>query len=63
MAGLLRQCRVGWLGHTARKHIDVMVMQLLFAHSIPGHPRPMGRPHLTRIDPATHDMGNLGHTL
>ena len=24
-----------------------MVKQLLFAHSIPGHPRPLGRPHLT----------------
>ena len=31
----------------ARKPNDVMVKQLLFAHSIPGHPRPLGRPHLT----------------
>ena len=40
-----------------------MVKQLLFAHSIPGHPRPMGRPHLTWMDTAMHDMGSLGHML
>ena len=40
-----------------------MVKQLLFAHSIPGHPRPMGRPHLTWMDAAIHDMGSLGRTL
>ena len=41
----------------------VMVKQLLFAHSIPGHPRLMGRPHLTWMDTAMHEMGSLGHTL
>ena len=40
-----------------------MVKQLLLAHSIPGHPRPMGRPHLTWMDTAMHDMGSLGRTL
>ena len=40
-----------------------MVKKLLFAHSIPGHPRPMGRPHLTWMDTAMHDMGSLGRTL
>ena len=49
----------------ARKIIDVIVMQLLFAHSIPGHsrPMPMGRPHLTLtwMDTAMHDMGSLDH--
>ena len=40
-----------------------MVKQLLFAHSIQGHPRPMGRPHLTWMDTGMHDMGNLGRTL
>ena len=47
MADHMRRHRVRWLGHAARKPNDVMVKQLLFAHSIPGHPRPMGRPHLT----------------
>ena len=47
MADHMRQHRVRWLGHAACKPNDVMVEQLLFAHSIPGHPRPMGRPHLT----------------
>ena len=40
-----------------------MVKQLIFAHSIPGHPRPIGRPHLTWMDTAMHDMGSLRHTL
>ena len=55
--------RVRWLGHAACKPNDVMVKQLLFAHSIPGHPRPMGRPHLMWMDTAMHDMGSLGHML
>ena len=42
---------------------DVMVKQLHFAHSIPGHPRPLGRPHLTWMDTAMHDMGSLGRML
>ena len=46
--------RVRWLGHAAHKPNDVMVKQLLFAHFIPGHPRPMGRPHLTWMDTAMH---------
>ena len=49
--------------HAARKPNDAMVKQLLFAHSIPGHPRPIGRPHLTWMDTAMHDMGSLGRTL
>ena len=40
-----------------------MAWRGLFAHSIPGHPRPMGRPHLTWMDTAMHDMGSLGRTL
>ena len=59
----MRRHRVRWLGHAARKPNDVMVKQLLFAHSIPGHPRPLGRPHLTWMDTAMHDMGSLGRTL
>ena len=52
-----------WSGHAARKPKDVMVKQLPFAHSIPGHPRLIGRPHLAWMDTAMHDMGSLGHTL
>ena len=63
MADLLRWQRVRWLGHAARKPNDVMVKQLFFAHSTPGHPRPMGHPHLTWMDTAMHDMGSLGRTL
>ena len=63
MADHMRQHRVRWLGHAARKPNDVMVKQLHFAHSIPGHPRPLGRPHLTWMDTAMHDMGSLGRML
>ena len=56
MADLLRWHRVMWLGHASHKPNDVMVKKLLFAHSIPGHPRPMGCPHLTST---MHDMGSL----
>ena len=58
-----RRHRVRWLGHAARKPNDVMVKQMLFAHSNPGHPRPMGRPRLSWMDTAMHDMGSLGRML
>ena len=60
MADHMRRHRDRWLGHAARKPNDVMVKQLLFAHSIPRH---IGRPHLPWMDTAMHDMGNLGRTL
>ena len=56
MADHMRRHRVRWLGHAARKPNDVMVKQLLFA-------RPLGRPHLTWMDTAMHDMGSLGRML
>ena len=46
---------VRWLGHAARKPNDTIDKQLL--HSTPGHPRPMGRPNLSWMDTAMHDMG------
>ena len=49
--------KVRWLGHAARKRNYVTVKQLLFAHSIPSNSRTMGRPHLTWMDAAMHDMG------
>ena len=52
-----------WGRHAAHKPNDVMVKQLFFAHSIPGHPRPMGHPQLTWMDTTMHDMGSLGRTL
>ena len=38
----------------------VMVKQLLFADSIPGRPRPVGRPHYTWMDVAMQDLRPLG---
>ena len=52
--------RFRWLGHAARmpeSSIEAsMVKQLLFAYTIPGHPRPVGRPHYTRMDGAMQDL-------
>ena len=60
----LRQHRVRWLGHTGRMPHDVMVVKLLLlAHSIPGHPRPMGHLHLMWMDTTMHEVGSLDHTL
>jgi len=60
---LLRRHRVRWLGHAARKPEANMVKQLLFADSIPGCPRPVGRPHYTWMDGAMHDLTTLGPRL
>ena len=37
MADLTRRHRVRWLGHADRKPNDVLIKQLSFAHSVPGH--------------------------
>ena len=44
---LVSRHRIRWLGHAARKPEPAIVNQLLHADSIPGHPRPVGRPHYT----------------
>ena len=36
-----------------------LVKQLLFADSILGHPRPVGRPHYTWMDGAMQDLSTL----
>ena len=53
MADHMRWHRVRWLGHAARKPNDVMVKQLLFAHSIPGHPQAHGA-HPPHVDGHRH---------
>ena len=55
VTGLSKRHRVRWLHCDTQpgSRMDVMFMQLLFAHSIPGHSRPMGRPQLTGMDTST----------
>lgn len=60
IAHLLRRHRVRWLGHAARRPESTGVHKLLHASSIPGHPRCVGRPCLTWMDAAMHDMHTLG---
>ena len=60
---LLSRHRVRWLGHAARKPETTIVNQLLHADSIPGHPRPVGRPHSTWKDGAMQDLNVLGPRL
>ena len=43
--------------------VSLMMVKQQLAHSIPGHPRPMGCPHLTWMNITMHDMGSLGHKL
>ena len=60
---LLSRHRVRWLGHAARKPETTIVNQLLHADSIPGRPRPVGRPHYTWKDGAMQDLNALGPRL
>ena len=60
---VLSHYRVRWLGHAARKPGTTMVKQLLLADSIPGRPRPVGRPHFTWMDGAMQDLSTLGPRL
>ena len=60
---LLSRHRVRWLGHAARKPETTIVNQLLHADSIPGRPRPVGRPHYTWKDVAMQDLNALGPRL
>ena len=48
--------RVRWLGHAARKPETTIVNGLLHADSIPGRPRPVGRPHYMWMDGAIQDL-------
>ena len=59
----LSRHRVKWLGHAARKPETTIVNQLLHADSIPGRPRPVGRPHYTWKDGAMQDLNALGPRL
>jgi hypothetical protein len=57
---ILRRHRMRWLGHAARRPDGALVKQLLFAAGVHGSPRPRGRPHLTWMDMAMHDVADLG---
>ena len=41
---MIKERRLRWLGHTARRSDNNMVKQLHFATRIPGHVQPVGRP-------------------
>ena len=41
---MIKERRLRWLGHAARRSGNNMVKQLLFATRIPGHVQPVGRP-------------------
>jgi hypothetical protein len=56
VSSIMRQHRLRWLGHAARKPDDTIVKQMLFAKGVPGAQPPMGRPHRTWMDAAMDDM-------
>ena len=41
---MIKERRLRWLGHAARRSDNNMVKQLFFATRIPGHVQPVGRP-------------------
>ena len=41
---MIKERRLRWLGHAARRSDNNMVKQLIFSTRIPGHVQPVGRP-------------------
>ena len=41
---MIKERRLKWLGHAARRSDNNMVKQLIFATRVPGHVQPFGRP-------------------
>ena len=52
---MIKERRLRWLGHAARRSDNNMVKQLLFATRIPEHVQPVGRPCGTWMHYAMRD--------
>ena len=55
---MIKERRLRWLGHAARRSDNNMVKELLFATRIPGHVQPVGRPCGTWMHYAMRDEGH-----
>ena len=59
---MIKERRLRWLGHAARRSDNKMVKQLLFATRIPGHVQPVGRPCGT-WNYAMRDVKDMGQQM
>ena len=60
---MIKERRLRWLGHAARRSDNNMVKQLLFATRIPEHVQPVGRPCGTWMHYATRDVKDTGQQM
>ena len=60
---MIKERRLRWLGHAARRSDNNMVKQLLFATRIPGHVQPVGRPCGTWMHYAMRDVKDMGQQM
>ena len=60
---MIKERRLRWLGHAARRSDNNVVKQLLFATRIPGYLQPVGRPCGTWMHYATRDEKDMGQQM
>ena len=60
---MIKERRLRWLGHAARRSDNNMVKQLFFATRIPEHVQPVGRPCGTWMHCATRDVKDTGQQM
>ena len=60
---MIKERRLRWLGHAARRSDNNMVKQLVFSTRIPGHVQPVGRPCGTCMHYAMRDVKDMGMEL
>ena len=60
---MIKERRLRWLGHAARRSDNNMVKQLLFATRKPGHVQPIGRPCGTWTHYAMRDVKDMGQQM
>ena len=60
---MIKERRLRWLGHAARRSDNNKVKQLLFAMRIPGHLQHVGRPCGTWMHYAMRDVKDMGQQM
>ena len=60
---MIKERRLRWLGHAARRPDNNMVEQFLFATRVPGHVQPVGRPCGTCMHYAMRDVKDMGQQM
>ena len=60
---MIKERRLRWLGHAARRSDNNMVKQLIFTTRIPGHVQAVGRPCGTWMHSAMRGVKNMGQQM